>query len=107
MLEDRSVSRRHAVITCRGGEVMLLDDRSLNGVHVNGERVAQARLRDGDAIAVGDVQMRFLIVGYWYGLPHLRGALESTGGHRRAPFRGPPPSAVSGQRDPRPTGDRP
>jgi pSer/pThr/pTyr-binding forkhead associated (FHA) protein len=41
---------------------VLLDDRSLNGVWVNGERVGQATLRDGDAVAVGDVQMRFLIV---------------------------------------------
>ena len=63
VLEDRSVSRRHAVITCRNGEVVLLDDRSLNGVWVNGERVGQATLRDGDAIAVGDVQMRFLAIG--------------------------------------------
>ena len=62
VLEDRSVSRRHAVITCRNGEVVLLDDRSLNGVWVNGERVGQATLRDGDAIAVGDVQMRFLAI---------------------------------------------
>ncbi len=62
VLEDRSVSRRHAVITCRDGEVVLLDDRSLNGVFVNGERVAQATLRDGDAIALGDVQMRFLAI---------------------------------------------
>ena len=63
VLEDRSVSRRHAVITCRDGEVVLLDDRSLNGVWVNGERVRQATLRYGDAVAVGDVQMRFLAVG--------------------------------------------
>ena len=50
VLEDRSVSRRHAVITCRDGEVVLLDDRSLNGVWVNGERVAPghaARRRRG------------------------------------------------------------
>jgi hypothetical protein len=32
-------------------------------MHVNGERVGQATLRDGDAIALGDVQMRFLVVG--------------------------------------------
>jgi pSer/pThr/pTyr-binding forkhead associated (FHA) protein len=63
VLEDRSVSRRHAVITCRAGEVVLLDDRSLNGVWVNGERVREATLRDGDAIALGDVHMRFLSVG--------------------------------------------
>jgi pSer/pThr/pTyr-binding forkhead associated (FHA) protein len=62
VLEDRSVSRRHAVITCRDGEAVLLDDRSLNGVYVNSERVAQATLRDGDQIALGDVQMRFLCI---------------------------------------------
>ena len=63
VLEDRSVSRRHAVVTRRGDEVVLWDDRSLNGVHVNGVRVTQAVLENGDAIALGDVQMRFLAVG--------------------------------------------
>jgi pSer/pThr/pTyr-binding forkhead associated (FHA) protein len=63
VLEDRSVSRRHAVVTRRGDDVVLWDDRSLNGVCVNGERVAQAVLQDGDAIRLGDVQMRFVAVG--------------------------------------------
>jgi pSer/pThr/pTyr-binding forkhead associated (FHA) protein len=63
VLEDRSVSRRHAVVTRRGDEVVLWDDRSLNGVHVNGERVTQAVLQNGDAILLGEVQMRFVAVG--------------------------------------------
>jgi hypothetical protein len=63
VLEDHSVSRRHAVVTRRGDDVVLWDDRSLNGVRVNGERVPQAVLRDGDAIALGDVQMRFIVRG--------------------------------------------
>ena len=62
VLEDRSVSRRHAVVTRRRDEVVLWDDRSLNGVHVNGARVAQAVLQHGDAIALGEVQMRFVAV---------------------------------------------
>lgn len=62
VLEDRSVSRRHAVVTRTGEEVVLWDDRSLNGVHVNGARVAQAVLQNGDAIAMGEVQMRFVAV---------------------------------------------
>ena len=62
VLEDRSVSRRHAVVTRTGEEVVLWDDRSLNGVHVNDERVAQAVLQHGDAIALGEVQMRFVAV---------------------------------------------
>jgi pSer/pThr/pTyr-binding forkhead associated (FHA) protein len=60
VLEDRSVSRRHAVVTRRGDDVVLWDDRSLNGVRVNGERLPQAVLRDGDVVALGDVQMRFI-----------------------------------------------
>ena len=63
VLEDRSVSRRHAVLTRRGDEVVLWDDRSLNGVQVNGERITQALLQNRDAILLGEVQMRFVAVG--------------------------------------------
>ena len=62
VLEDRSVSRRHAVVTRTGEEVVLWDDRSLNGVQVNGVRVPQATLQHGDVVAMGDVQMRFVAV---------------------------------------------
>ena len=33
--------------------VRVLDDRSLNGVYVNGDRVDWAPLADGDEIAIG------------------------------------------------------
>ena len=59
VLEDPSVSRRHAVIVRRGADAVILDDRSLNGVLVNGERVREAVLRDGDEIRLGQVAMRF------------------------------------------------
>jgi pSer/pThr/pTyr-binding forkhead associated (FHA) protein len=59
VLEDASVSRRHAVIVHRGGRAMILDDRSLNGVFVNGDRVGEAVLNDGDGIAIGHVSARF------------------------------------------------
>src|SRR3954447_26855457 len=62
MLEPPSVSRRHAVVARRGGDVVILDDRSLNGVVVNGDRVREAVLRHGDEIRLGDVAMRFLAV---------------------------------------------
>jgi pSer/pThr/pTyr-binding forkhead associated (FHA) protein len=59
VLDDASVSRRHAVIVHRAGRTMILDDRSLNGVHVNGERVGEAVLNDGDGIAIGRVSVRY------------------------------------------------
>jgi len=52
-LEDPGVSRRHALVVQRAGAVLILDDRSANGTWVNGVRVQQAELHDGDAIALG------------------------------------------------------
>jgi pSer/pThr/pTyr-binding forkhead associated (FHA) protein len=61
-LDDPSVSRRHAVVTHRGGRTMLLDDRSLNGIYVNGQRVSEAALNDGDWIGIGHVSLRYVEV---------------------------------------------
>jgi pSer/pThr/pTyr-binding forkhead associated (FHA) protein len=38
----------------------VLDDRSLNGVFRNGERVELAELEDGDEISVGRYRLYFL-----------------------------------------------
>lgn len=60
VLDDASVSRRHALITKRGERTMILDDRSLNGVQVNGVRVSEAELKDGDVVLVGHVTLRYV-----------------------------------------------
>lgn len=52
-LEDAGVSRRHAIVMQRRGGVRILDDRSANGTWVNGSRVLEAELRDGDVIVLG------------------------------------------------------
>lgn len=52
-LDDPTVSRRHALIHRDDGGAQLLDDRSLNGVFLNGQRVELADLADGDLISVG------------------------------------------------------
>jgi len=62
VLEHLSVSRRHAVVVRRGEDTVVLDDRSLNGIIVNGERVREAVLRNGDEIRLGDVPIRFVHV---------------------------------------------
>jgi pSer/pThr/pTyr-binding forkhead associated (FHA) protein len=51
--DDATVSRRHALVVSQAEGVRVLDDRSLNGVYVNGERVEWAPLTDGDEIAIG------------------------------------------------------
>ena len=48
--DDATVSRRHALIANEEGGVRVLDDRSLNGIQVNGRRVEWSPLSDGDEI---------------------------------------------------------
>jgi pSer/pThr/pTyr-binding forkhead associated (FHA) protein len=60
VLDDASVSRRHALLARRGETTFVLDDRSLNGVRVNGERVSEAALHDGDALVLGNVAIRYV-----------------------------------------------
>src|SRR4029079_3963065 len=58
--DDPTVSRRHALIVRQADGVRVLDDRSLNGVFVNGERVEWRVLSDGDEISVGRYRLHFL-----------------------------------------------
>ena len=58
--DDPTVSRRHALIVRQPDGVRVLDDRSLNGVFVNGERVEWRALRDGDEIVVGRYRLQYL-----------------------------------------------
>jgi predicted nucleic acid-binding Zn-ribbon protein len=58
--DDPTVSRRHALVYRDSDGARILDDRSLNGVFRNGQRVELAELEDGDAIDVGRFQMFFV-----------------------------------------------
>jgi hypothetical protein len=62
VLDHVTVSRRHAVLSEENGRYVLLDDRSRNGVLVNGERVGRSVLRNGDVIHLGEVIMRYVEV---------------------------------------------
>jgi hypothetical protein len=59
-LDENSVSRRHAIIVPRPAGARILDDRSANGTFVNGRRVQQADLRNGDVVVLGRVVLRYL-----------------------------------------------
>ena len=59
VLEDMSVSRRHAIVHQRPGGVRILDDRSANGTYVNGRRVTEAELRDGDVVVLGRLVLTY------------------------------------------------
>jgi adenylate cyclase len=58
-LEDREVSKEHAVIELWEGAYRLRDLRSSNGTFVNGRRVPELRLRNGDEIRLGTTRLIF------------------------------------------------
>ena len=54
MLDDPHISRQHAEILCRGEQdITIRDMGSTNGVFVNGKKVTEQQLRDGDKILIG------------------------------------------------------
>ena len=57
--DDVTVSRRHAEVTRTGGFFELVDQRSLNGTYVNGERVDRAVLDDGAELRIGKFRLNF------------------------------------------------
>lgn len=58
-LVDREVSKEHATIERVGTVFVLRDLNSSNGIFVNGRRVRELRLRDGDEIALGNSRLVF------------------------------------------------
>jgi pSer/pThr/pTyr-binding forkhead associated (FHA) protein len=58
--DDATVSRRHALVVCQDEGVRVLDDRSLNGIYVNGNRVEWSALADGDEVTVGRHTLHFV-----------------------------------------------
>ena len=59
-LDDVTVSRDHALLVRRNGDVYLDDLGSLNGTYVNRRRVESQRLADGDELQIGKYKLTFL-----------------------------------------------
>lgn len=59
VLDDTRVSRKHAEIRLRLGRYTLYDLQSTNGTYVNGRRVAEVVLNDGDRISVAGLDLVF------------------------------------------------
>lgn len=63
MIDDASVSRRHARIAREGGVWTVADQASANGTFINGQRVTEAGLRQGQTLRFGDVSFKVEIEG--------------------------------------------
>jgi pSer/pThr/pTyr-binding forkhead associated (FHA) protein len=58
VVDDESVSRRHARLTFRDGGWIVQDLDSTNGTRLNGQFVGRCRLRPGDQLGLGERQLR-------------------------------------------------
>jgi hypothetical protein len=59
VVADRTVSRVHAELRWVNGGWVLADLGSMNGTWVNGWRIEEAWVRDGDRLQLGAVELRF------------------------------------------------
>ncbi len=59
VLNDFSVSRRHAYLKHEGGEWVLYDNRSTNGIRVNDRHVPNAPVASGDRAVIGTFTLKF------------------------------------------------
>lgn len=63
-LQDRKLSRRHAIILFQPDGFHFIDLNSMNGSYINGTRVQQRqKLQDGDCICVGSTRFFFFVSG--------------------------------------------
>ena len=71
---DPAVQMRHAVIERRGADYVIRNLAVQDGTFVNGKRIENVDLRDGDRVGIGSYEMLF----------HLRGT--SAPGHQQPPL---------------------
>ena len=60
LADDREVSRHHAkLVRVAGGDFSIVDMASTNGVQVNGSKIYEAAVQDGDTIQIGLTELIF------------------------------------------------
>lgn len=63
VIDDANVSRYHAEVRDEGGQLVIVDLGSTNGVKVNGQVVQQHALQSNDVVQMGDALFEFLGAG--------------------------------------------
>jgi len=58
-LEDGTISHHHAMLVQDGSDYTLRDLNSTNGTRVNGLRIVETKLHNGDSLRFGSVEVRY------------------------------------------------
>ena len=62
VLENRGVSRKHALIEFNNSAAVVIDNESLNGTFVNNRKISEEVLRDDDVITIGKYNLVYCSV---------------------------------------------
>jgi len=90
VVNDASVSRKHARVERWGGNWAVLDQRSANGTFLDGQRVAESILRAGQELRFGAVAYRVEIEADQTGATVLMSIPDATVLHQAAVTTPPP-----------------
>ncbi len=60
VLQETAASRHHAEIHRKDDEVFFIDKESTNGTHINGQRISEHKLTNGDQIRIGKTTFLFM-----------------------------------------------
>lgn len=91
VIDHQSISRSHGRFQLEDTGWKLYDNKSANGVRVNGDEYEMSPIRPGDTIELGHVKFRFIAPGEAFQLPGDAGAgavavERGTGGKSKAPI---------------------
>ena len=59
VLENRAVSRKHAMIEFNNNAAVIIDNESLNGTFVNNRKISEEVLRDEDVVTIGKYSLTY------------------------------------------------
>ena len=80
-LDNPSISRTHCVIAYKAGKAVVRDNNSANGIHINGQKVAEKELATGDVISLGKFK---ILVGFAAAPSEKKTAVMDYGGQTLA-----------------------
>src|SRR5438067_2106900 len=69
VVDHQSVSRQHARFVLDQGQWKIIDNKSANGVRVNGEEYAVSNVKPGDTVELGHLKFRFCAPGEKFSPP--------------------------------------
>ena len=58
-IDHQSLSRQHARFVLEDAAWKVIDNKSANGVHINGELYAVSAVKPGDTVELGHLKFRF------------------------------------------------